>query len=54
MILRDMATDTLAVSAPAVDFRTEPSHYRHWRLQIEGDCARLTMAVQAEGAVVDS
>ncbi len=51
MILRDMATDTLAVSAPAVDFRTEPSRYRHWRLQIEGDCARLTMAVQAEGGL---
>jgi benzoyl-CoA-dihydrodiol lyase len=51
MVLRDMVTDTLALSAPAVDFRTEPARYRHWRWRIEGDCARLTMAVQPEGGL---
>jgi benzoyl-CoA-dihydrodiol lyase len=46
-----MATETLSVPAPAVDFRTEPARYRHWRLHVAGDRARLTMAVQADGGL---
>jgi len=32
-----------------VDFQTAPSHYRHWKLSIEGRVATLAMNVQ-EGA----
>ena len=30
---------------PRVDFRTEPSQYRHWKLSAEGALARLTLDV---------
>ena len=33
-----------------VDFQTHPDRYRHWKLEIEGDVATLTMAVDAEQA----
>ena len=46
-----MATETLTAPTSAVDFRTEPSRYRHWRLEVVGDRARLTMAVQADGGL---
>jgi len=46
-----MATETLSVPLPAVDFRTDPTRYRHWRLQVTGDRARLTMAVQPDGGL---
>jgi len=39
-----VATDTQP--APEVSFETEPSRYRHWRLELDGPVARLTMAVQ--------
>jgi len=35
-----------ATAAPRVQFQTHPSRYRHWRLSIAGDIARLTMEVQ--------
>ena len=28
-----------------IDFQTDPSQYRHWKLAIEGDLATLTMDV---------
>ena len=31
-----------------VDFATSPERYRHWRLQVEGSVARLTMQVQED------
>ena len=40
-----------AVSAPAVRFDTEPAAYRHWRLDIAGAVATLTLAVDAEGGL---
>src|SRR5436305_14867728 len=36
-------------ASPRVDYRTEPSQYRHWKLSAEGSLARLTLDV-AEGA----
>ena len=35
----------------AVDFRTEPSKYRHWKLQIDGPIATLTMDVDEAGGL---
>jgi len=35
-----------------VDFRTDPSRYRHWRLKAEGPVATLTMDVDESGGLV--
>ena len=34
-------------ATPAIDFRTEPARYRHWKLAADGDTATLTMDVDA-------
>ncbi|HEX3962713.1 MAG TPA: 2,3-epoxybenzoyl-CoA dihydrolase [Trebonia sp.] len=35
-----------------MDFRTEPGHYRHWGLAVEGPVATLTMDVDEQGGLV--
>ena len=35
-----------------VDFQTDPSHYKHWRLALQGAIATLTMDVDEQGALV--
>ena len=37
--------------ANAVDFRTDPSRYRHWRLSFDGPVATLTMDVAEDGGL---
>nr|HET7859519.1 enoyl-CoA hydratase-related protein [Caldimonas sp.] len=37
--------------APRVDYRTDPSQYRHWKLAVEGDVARLTLDVAEDGGI---
>ena len=37
---------------PLVDFRTEPSRYRHWKLGVEGRVATLWMDVKEDGGLV--
>jgi benzoyl-CoA-dihydrodiol lyase len=44
-----MTSDT---PLPQVDFRTEPAQYRHWRLDIAGPVATLTMDVAEQGGLV--
>jgi benzoyl-CoA-dihydrodiol lyase len=41
---------TLPATAP-VDFRTEPSRYRHWKLSVDGRVATLAMDVQESGGL---
>ncbi len=42
----------MADTAPApVDFRTDPSQYRHWKLALEGRVARVAMDVQEDGGL---
>ncbi len=36
-----------------VSFQTDPSQYRHWRLEVDGDVAMLVMDVDEEGGLVD-
>jgi len=36
---------------PRVDYRTDPSQYRHWKLAVEGDVARLTLDVAEDGGI---
>jgi benzoyl-CoA-dihydrodiol lyase len=40
-----------AVAAPRVDYRTEPSAYRHWKLHVDGATARLTLDIAEEGGI---
>ena len=35
-----------------IDFRTEPSAYRHWRLKFAGPVATLAMDVDENGGLV--
>ena len=44
-----MATVT---TVPVVDFDTHPSRYRHWRLQVDGQVARLVLDVDPDGGIV--
>ena len=37
----------------AIDFRTEPSRYRHWRIELSGAVASLVMDVDPAGGLFD-
>ncbi len=36
-----------------IDFRTEPSRYRHWSLSVEGDRAALSLDVKEDGGLFE-
>src|SRR5437879_6351424 len=38
--------------APTVDFETDPSRYRHWRLAIDPPIATLTLDVNEDAGLV--
>src|SRR5271154_660139 len=43
----------LARGAKYIDFQTDPSRYRHWKLAVEGDTATLTMDVDEDGGLFE-
>src|SRR3974390_704052 len=43
----------LANGQTRIDFQTEPTRYRHWKLKIDGDIATLLLDVDAKGALFD-
>ena len=43
----------LAGGAKHIDFQTDPSRYRHWKLDVEGDVATLTMDVDENGGLFE-
>jgi len=43
-------TDTAAI-APRVDYRTDPTQYRHWTLSVEGAVARLSLDIAEDGGI---
>jgi benzoyl-CoA-dihydrodiol lyase len=45
------ATQEAQPSAAAIDFRTDPSRYKHWRLSYDGPVATLTMDVAEDGGI---
>ena len=47
----DVAATEAQRTAPAIDFRTDPSRYKHWRLAFDGPVATLTMDVAEEGGI---
>ncbi len=38
-------------TSPRVDYRTEPSNYRHWKLGFEGDTAKLAIDIAEDGGI---
>jgi benzoyl-CoA-dihydrodiol lyase len=45
------ATQELQPKLEAVDFQTDPSRYKHWRLTFDGPVATLTMDVAEDGGI---
>jgi benzoyl-CoA-dihydrodiol lyase len=45
------ATQELQPKTKAVDFQTDPSRYKHWRLTFDGPVATLTMDVAEDGGI---
>src|SRR5258706_7528659 len=43
----------LANGARHIDFQTDPSRYRHWKLDADGDVATLTMDVDENGGLFE-
>src|ERR1700748_348389 len=43
----------LAGGAKYVDFQTDPSRYRHWKLGVDGDVATLPMEVDENGGLFE-
>ena len=43
----------LANGKSRIDFQTDPSRYRHWKLTVEGDIATLTMDVDEKGGLFE-
>lgn len=43
----------LANDATFIDFQTDPSKYRHWKLDVAGDVATLTMDVDENGGLFE-
>src|SRR5256885_17012904 len=43
----------LANGAKHIDFQTDPSRYRHWKLDVSGDVATLTMDVDETGGLFE-
>jgi benzoyl-CoA-dihydrodiol lyase len=43
----------LANGAKYIDFQTEPTRYRHWKLDVAGDVATLTMDVDENGGLFE-
>src|SRR5713101_4506332 len=44
---------TLAGGATYIDFQTDPSRYRHWKLEVAGEVATLTMDVDENGGLFE-
>jgi benzoyl-CoA-dihydrodiol lyase len=45
------ATQEAQPAAAAIDFRTDPSRYKHWRLSFDGHVATLTMDVAEDAGI---
>ena len=41
----------LAPQSPRVDYRTDPTQYRHWKLDVEGAVARLSLDIAEDGGI---
>jgi len=46
-----VTTPEIQAQLEAVDYRTNPSHYKHWKLSFDGPVATLTMDVAEDGGL---
>jgi benzoyl-CoA-dihydrodiol lyase len=46
-----VATNGISVTSTAVDYQTDPSRYKHWKMSFDGPVATLTMDVNEEGGL---
>src|ERR1700748_1462969 len=46
-----MGADAQAPVRSMIDFQTDPSRYRHWRIETDGAIASLIMGVDAKGGL---
>lgn len=44
-------TQEAKAKAPVVDYQTEPSRYKHWKVTVDGPVATLTMDVAEDGGI---
>ncbi|MDN4589628.1 benzoyl-CoA-dihydrodiol lyase [Xenophilus aerolatus] len=44
-------SDTAQTTGPAVDYRTDPTQYRHWSISVEGPVARLSLDIAEDGGI---
>lgn len=44
-------TQEAKAKSPAVDYQTEPSRYKHWKVSFDGPVATLTMDVAEDGGI---
>ena len=51
-VLEQDAPDA-APTVPVVDFDTHPDRYQHWRLDVDGDVATVTLTVDEKGGLVE-
>jgi benzoyl-CoA-dihydrodiol lyase len=47
----DAMSDTAQTTGPAVDYRTDPTQYRHWSISVEGPVARLSLDIAEDGGI---
>jgi benzoyl-CoA-dihydrodiol lyase len=47
------ATRKLSNGATRIDYATDPSRYRHWKLAVDGEVATLTMDVDEKGGLYE-
>src|SRR6186713_3293180 len=47
------AAGKVAQTNGAIDFRTEPSRYRHWKLSVDGELSTLTMDVDQDAPLFE-
>src|ERR1044071_2215253 len=43
--------EPMSAQSEAVDYRTDPAHYRHWKLRFDGAVATLAMDVAEDGGL---
>ncbi|MEP7193875.1 MAG: 2,3-epoxybenzoyl-CoA dihydrolase [Actinomycetota bacterium] len=48
----NLAAELAPGAPPVVSFSTAPDRYRHWRLEVDGEVATATLAVDENGALV--
>jgi benzoyl-CoA-dihydrodiol lyase len=50
---RQVPAEGAAAPEPEVSFDTHPDSYRHWRLELDGDVARLVLDVDENAGIID-